>query len=152
MLALLIKVVREMVFTLGKWSFSKKPGTFTSYYSQGSNQRLGQQVQRLNSQHTCHWGAARGLVTASAAGLTPGLTKNYGSPVCARPRGEPGKTRSSSGPRGRAPGRNSGDTLALTEEDKCGVWQPLQIWNNVNDSPERSVQLHWVIWNLWFMN
>lgn len=33
MLALLIKVVREMVFTLGKWSFSKKkPAEFTSYY------------------------------------------------------------------------------------------------------------------------
>lgn len=73
MLALLIKVVREMVFTLGKWSFSKKPGKFTSYYSQGSNQGLGQQVQRLNSQHTRHRGAARGLVTESAARLTPGL-------------------------------------------------------------------------------
>lgn len=152
MLALLIKVVREMVFTLGKWSFSKKPGKFTSYYSQGSNQRLGQQVQRLNSQHTCHWGAARGLVTESAAGLLQDLIKNYSSPVCARPRGEPGKTRSSSGPRSRALGRNSGNTLALTEEDIRDVWQPLQIWNNVNDSSEPSVQLHWVIWNLWFMN
>lgn len=88
MLALLIKVVREMVFTLGKWSFSKKPGKFTSYYSQGSNQRLGQQVQRLNSQHTCHWGAARGLVTASAAGLTPGLDQELQEPcVCQAQRG-----------------------------------------------------------------
>lgn len=78
MLALLIKVVREMVFTLGKWSFSNKPGKFTSYSSQGSNQRLGLQVQRLNSQHTCHWGAARGLFTESASrstkqGPAPGL-------------------------------------------------------------------------------
>lgn len=136
MLALLIKVVREMVFTLGKWSFSKKPGKFTSYYSQGSNQRLGQQVQRLNSQHTCHWGAARGLVTASAAGLTQDLTKNYRSPVCARPRGEPGKTRSSSGPRSRAPGRNSGNTLALTEEDV--MWRVTTITN--------LEQCEWLFW------
>ena len=89
MLALLIKVVREMVFTLGKWSFSKKPGKFTSYYTQGSNQRLGQQVQRLNSQHTCHWGAARGLFTESAARLTPGLDRELHQPCLCQTQGEP---------------------------------------------------------------
>lgn len=157
MLALLIKVVREMVFTLGKWSFSNKPGKFTSYNSQGSNQRLGQQVQRLNSQHTCHWGAARGLWTESATrrarqGWLQDLIKNYNSLVCARPREETRESRFPSGPRRQALGRNSGNTLALTEKDACDTWQPLQIWNNVNDFSELLVQLHWVIWNLWFMN
>lgn len=152
MLALLIKVVREMVFTLGKWSFSKKPGKFTSYYSQGSNQRLGQQVQRLNSQHTCHWGAARGLFTESAARLTPGLDdRELQQPCLCQPQRGTGETRFPCGPSRQALGRNSGNTLALTEKT-CDVWRPLQIWNNVNDFPELSVQLHWVIWNLWFMN
>lgn len=155
MLALLIKVVREMVFTLGKWSFSNKPGKFTSYSSQGSNQRLRPQVQRLNSQHTCHWGAARGLFTESATrsakqGWLRDLIKNYNSPVCARPREGTRGNRFSSGLRSQ--GRNSGNTLALTEKDARDTWWPLQIWNNVNDFSERSVQLHWVIWNLWFMN
>lgn len=126
MLALLIKVVREMVFTLGKWSFSNKPGKFTSYNSQGSNQRLGQQVQRLNSQHTCHWGAARGLWTESATrrarqGWLQDLIKNYNSPVCARPREETRESRFPYGPRSQALGRNSGNTLALTEKDACDV-------------------------------
>lgn len=128
MLALLIQVVREMVFTLGKWSFSKKPGTFTSYYSQGSNQGLGRQVRRLNSQHTRHRGAARGLATESAARLTHSGARartNYGSP--ALPSGQPQRGAGANrvlfraGPRGRAPGRNSGSALALTEEDMCGV-------------------------------
>lgn len=148
-----------MVFTLGKWSFSNKPGKVTSYSTQGSNLRLGLQVQRLNSQHTCHWGAARGLFTESAPRSTKhqakltrwlgDLSKNN-SPVGARPREGTGENRFSSGPRSQALGRNSGNALALTEK----TWRvtPLQIWNNVNDFSELSVQLHWVIWNLWFMN
>lgn len=120
MLALLIKVVREMVFTLEKWSFSKKPGKFTSYSGQGSNQRLGPQVQRLNSQHTCHWGAARGLFTESAPrSTTQGRLRDLinNSPVGARPREGTGENRFSSGLRSQALGRNSGNTLALTEKD-----------------------------------
>lgn len=86
MLALLIKVVREMVFTLGKWSFSKKPGKFTSYYSQGSNQRLGQQVQRLNSQHTCHWGGSkRSVYWICCKAHSRTWSRTYNSPVCADP-------------------------------------------------------------------
>lgn len=152
MLALLIKVVREMVFTLGKWSFSKKSGKFTSYYGQGSNPGLGQQVQRLNSQHTCHWGTARGLFTESAARLTPGLDQELPQPCLCQTQRRTRESRFSSGPSSQARGRDSGNTLALTEKDACDVWQPLQIWNKVNDSSEPLVQLHWVIWNLWFMN
>lgn len=107
MLALLIKVVREMVFTLGKWSFSKKSGKFTSYYGQGSNPGLGQQVQRLNSQHTCHWGTARGLFTESAARLTPGLDQELPQPCLCQTRRRTRESRFSSGPSSQARGRDS---------------------------------------------
>lgn len=116
MLALLIKVVREMVFTLGKGSFSNKPGKFTSYSTQGSNQRLGPQVQRLNSQHTCHGGAARrGLFTESAPqGTRQGQGHKADSRTCSRTVAllvpDPAENRFSSGPRSQALGRNSGNT------------------------------------------
>lgn len=145
MLALLIKVVREMVFTLGKWSFAKKPGESTSYYSQGSN-------QRLNSQHTCRWGAARGPFAEPAARLRPGLDPELPQPCLCRPRGGPEKAGSLLG-RGVKHWAETVEMLwHLLKKTLCGMWQPLQIRNNVNDSSELSVQLHWVIWNLWFMN
>lgn len=156
MLALLIKVVREMVFTLGIWSFSNKPGKFTSYNSQGSNQRLGQQVQGWihsilvteGQQEVCVLNLLHGAPSKADSWTWARTT----IALCARPREGTRENRFSSGLRSQALGRNSGNTLALNEKDACDVWQPLQIWNNVNDFSELLVQLHWVIWNLWFMN
>lgn len=158
MLALLVKVVRRMVvFTLGKRPLSNKPGKFTSYYSQGSDQGLGGKSKgRIHSilvtegqQEACGLNLLRAAAPSKAGSRTRlRTTVALSAPDPGR---EPEKTGSLRAEKSRL-GRNSGNTLALTEKDTRDVWRPLQIWNNVNDFPELSVQLHWVIWNLWFMN
>lgn len=115
LLALLIKVVREMVFTLGKWSFSNKPYVYLLLES-------GQQPKAWAASPKVEFTAYLSLrgqqevcLLNLLQGLLQDLIENYTSPVCARPKGTREK-RVSCGPRSQALGRNSAKTLALTEK------------------------------------
>lgn len=148
MLALLIQVVREMVFTLGKWSFSKKAGKFISCSIRAATKGLGSKSKGWIHSILVTEGQQEVHLLRLLRGALQDLIKNYKSPVCADPE-----------KRGSLPGQEvehwaeTVDTLWHLLEKTRVAWQPLQIWNNVNDSAERSpVQLHWVIWNLWLMN
>lgn len=87
MLALLIKVVREMVFTLGKWSFSNKPYAYLLLES-------GQQPKAWAASPKVEFTAYLSLrgqqevcLLNLLQGLLQDLIENYTSPVCARPKG-----------------------------------------------------------------
>lgn len=123
-------------FTLGKWSFSGEAGEFTSCSTQGSSLELGLQV--LSHIHsmlvTEGQGGERSVGSGCHSGqwaeLAPGAAIALSVP-------DPGEHLELA-----SPGRNSGNSGTYWRRH---VWRPLQIWNKVNDFPELSVQLHWVM-------
>lgn len=85
MLALVIQVVREMVFTLGKWSFAKKAGKCISCSIRAATKGLGSKSKGWIHSILVTEGQQEVRVLRLLPRALRGLIKNYQSPVWADP-------------------------------------------------------------------
>lgn len=138
MLALLIKVVRDMVFTLEKWSFSKKPGEFTSYYIvRAATNGLGSKSRGWIHSILVTEGQQEVRLLNLRPGSLQGLIKNYNSPVCAGSEGNQRKQvlfRAKKSSAGQRQGKHSGTYW------KRRMWHVTTITN--------LEQCEWLFWTL----
>lgn len=84
-LALLIKVVREVVFTLGKWSFSKQLGKLPFTTVRAATKGLGSKTNGWIHSILVTEGQQKVHLPNLLQGSLQDLIKNYNSPVCADP-------------------------------------------------------------------
>lgn len=82
-LALLIKVVRDMVFTLGKWSFSKKLGKLPFTTVRAATKGLGSKTNGWIHSILVTEGQQKVHLPNLLQGSLQDLIKNYNSPDCA---------------------------------------------------------------------